>query len=52
MHGAVTGIKAESAYDQLIGLGFKKVNFFGAVPQIDKDDRYRITQNKSASLYS
>lgn len=40
----VTGIRAESAYDQLKELGFKKVKFLNAVIQIDRDGKYEITK--------
>ena len=40
----MTGIRAESAYDQLKELGFKNVKFLNAVIQIDKDGKYEITK--------
>ncbi len=40
----VTGIRAESAYEDLKELGFKNIKFLNAVIQIDKDGKYEITK--------
>lgn len=40
----VTGIRAESAYEELKELGFKNIKFLNAVIQIDSDGKYEITK--------
>ncbi len=40
----VTGVRAESAYEDLKELGFTNIKFLNAVIQIDKDGKYEITK--------